>query len=426
MLNELKIPRMGSVENAKMVVWHVAEGDSYAQGDLLYEIETDKTTTEVDALAPGILARRLAEPGDEFKVGDRVGLWAEPGMNAGQLRAELAAIGGDATQAAGAEPEPQPVAAPPAAAPVRPLSLEAAGGRRISPLARRLAAQHGVDVTRLAGSGAAGKITGKDVLAAAESVADEPAAVATAPAPVARAMTAPEPPPAIASPPPSLDGAEVVPHSLRRKTIARRLSEAAAIPALTADMEVDLGALLAHRKTADGQGVSVLGLIAHAAVAALLEHPRLNAHWRDDAVLVWKDVHLGVAVDTPDGLVVPVIRHAERLNPRGLTAEIARLGQVARDGALRPADMEGGTFTLSNPGSLGPVIRAEALLNPPQVALLGLPGIVRVARALPHGDGWAMGIRQVIRPSLTFDHRALDGGPVIQFLNTLKARLESL
>lgn len=135
-------------------------------------------------------------------------------------------------------------------------------------------------------------------------------------------------------------------------------------------------------------------------------------------------VHLGIAVDTPEGLVVPVVRNAESLNARGLTDAIAALADKARAGTLRPQDMEGGTFTISNPGSMGPVVRAEALLNPPQVALLGLPGIVRAPVAIKDGDGWAMAVRPLLRLSLSFDHRALDGGPVIAFLNTLKATLE--
>ena len=143
-------------------------------------------------------------------------------------------------------------------------------------------------------------------------------------------------------------------------------------------------------------------------------------------MLLWGQVHLGVAVDAPDGLIVPVIRNAERYNARGLTDEIAKAARRARDGELRPEDLEGGTFTLSNPGSLGPVLRAEALLNVPQVALLGLPAIVRVAKPVPDGAGWAVAIREVMRPSLTFDHRALDGGAAIAFLNSLKTRLESL
>lgn len=404
MLNELRIPRMGSVENARLLNWRVQEGEAYEPGQVLYEIETDKTSVEVEAEGPGVLARHLAAVGDEFKVGDRIGLWAPPDTAPAALRAALSPQPMPAS-----EPAPSPSSTLPAAvsAPglhaLRPVSRDAAGGRRISPLARRLAAQNGVDLATVTGTGMGGKISGKDVLAASAK---------------------PRPAPVPVSPPrPGSDG-EIVSHSLRRRTIAQRMVEAAAIPTLTADMEVDLTALFARRRSVEGNGASVLGMIAEAAIAALLQHRRLNAHWREDAMVQFGAVHLGIAVDTPEGLVVPVVRNAESLNARGLTDAIAALADKARAGTLRPQDMEGGTFTISNPGSMGPVVRAEALLNPPQVALLGLPGIVRAPVAIKDGDGWAMAVRPLLRLSLSFDHRALDGGPVIAFLNTLKATLE--
>lgn len=425
MLKDLNIPRMGSVENAKLVEWRVAEGQAFEAGDVLYEVETDKTTTEVEAVGPGVLARRLAAVGDEFKMGDRIGLWAEAGASAEALRRALAELddgSAPAEQKTAPQAVPASIAGPPAGQ-VRPLSIRATGGAKISPLARRLAAQNGVDVAALTGSGAQGKITGKDVLAAAaaQGSSDQPQQ-----RPLARAAPVAEPRRVDPASHASAAGSELVPHSTRRRAIARRMTEAAAIPSLTADMEIDLTALMLHRASPEGQGASVLGLISAAVVSTLLDHPRLNAHWQDDAMIVWREVHLGVAVDAPDGLIVPVIRNAERYNARGLTAEIAAIARKARDGALRTGDLEGGTFTVSNPGSLGPVLRAEALLNVPQVALLGLPGIVRLAKAVPDGPGWAMAVRQVIRPSLTFDHRALDGGPAIAFLNSLKSKLESL
>lgn len=291
MLNELRIPRMGSVENARLLNWRVQEGEAYEPGQVLYEIETDKTSVEVEAEGPGVLARHLAAVGDEFKVGDRIGLWAPPGTVPAALRAALSPQPMPAS-----EPAPSPSSTLPAAvsAPglhaLRPVSRDAAGGRRVSPLARRLAAQNGVDLATVTGTGMGGKISGKDVLAASAK---------------------PRPAPVPVSPPrPGSDG-EIVPHSLRRRTIAQRMVEAAAIPTLTADMEVDLTALFARRRSVEGNGASVLGMIAEAAIAALLQHRRLNAHWREDAMVQFGAVHLGIAVDTPEGLVVPVVRNAE-------------------------------------------------------------------------------------------------------------------
>ncbi|MBF9152276.1 dihydrolipoamide acetyltransferase family protein [Novosphingobium jiangmenense] len=417
MLNDLCIPRMGSVENARLLNWRVAEGETFEVGQILYEVETDKTTVEVEADAAGVLAKRTASEGEEFKVGDKVGVWAAPGT---MPTAIAKALGQDAAPKDVSAAQPTNVVSTPAigavpSADVRPLPRAAAVGRKVSPLARRLAAQFGVDLAQVNGTGLGGKIGGSDVLAARD--AGQVKAPLAAPA-------VPPLPPAVSAP--VAEDGELVPHTMRRRTIAQRMSLAASIPTLTADMEIDLGALMAFRKSPQGAGTSVLGLIAHAATSALIEHPRLNAHWRDDAMVAFRSVHLGIAVDAADGLVVPVIRHAERLSPLGLTQAIADLAARARAGQLRPEEMEGGSFTISNPGSIGPVIRAEALLNPPQVALLGLPGIVRAPVAVRHGEDWAMAVRPVIRASLSFDHRALDGGSVIRFLNTLKSRIESL
>ncbi|MCX7283718.1 MAG: dihydrolipoamide acetyltransferase family protein [Novosphingobium sp.] len=422
MLKDLCIPRMGSVENARLLGWRVAEGESFEAGQILYEVETDKTSVEVEASEAGVLARQTASEGEEFKVGDKVGLWAAPGTTPTAIAKAMGDTGSSPAPAKeyAVASSTETVAAAPtsgtiAATDVRPLPRSAAGGRKVSPLARRLAAQFGVDLAAVNGTGLGGKIGGNDVLAARDA--------AQAPAPLSVPAAAPQP---VAAPTPVAHDGELVPHSMRRRTIAQRMTVAASIPTLTADMEIDLGALMAFRKSPQGADTSVLGLIAHAATSALLEHPRLNAHWRDDAMVSFRSVHLGIAVDAPDGLVVPVVRNAERLSPRGMTEAIGGLAARARDGQLRLEEMDGGSFTISNPGSLGPVIRAEALLNPPQVALLGLPGIVRAPVAVKHGDDWAMAVRPVIRASLSFDHRALDGGPVIRFLNTLKARIESL
>jgi len=393
-LKELNIPHMGSVENAKLLSWIVREGESFGEGDILYEVETDKTATEIEASDPGILVRYLAEPDSELKVGDLVGLWAAPGTPAASIEAALAE-----REAAKGEPD-EPVEAVVVAAPAATAPAAASGGEgpRVSPRARQLAAEHGVDLASVSGSGPGGRITGEDIIAAARGAAEESGE------------------------------SETIPHSRRRQTIARRMTEAAAIPTLTADMEIDLTALFAYRaaEKAEGRNVSILAIIAHAAVAVLRAQKILNAQWTDAALLRFEPVHLGMAVETDQGLVVPVIRNAETLDPAGFTAAIAALAERARAGSLKAEELEGGTFTISNPGALGPVIRAEALLNPPQIALLGLPGIAHVPRAIETDGAWTVEVRPIIRPSLSFDHRAVDGGPVIQFLNQLKERLEQL
>lgn len=413
-LSELRIPHSGSVENAKLVSWLIAEGAAFSAGQALYEIETDKTVMEVEAEADGVLARCEAEVGAEMKVGDRVGWTAPVGATASDLAAAVRAL--DASSSAA------PAAAPPAAPTSSAASVDAGAatarpaaeaGARLSPLVRRLAAEHGVDLATVTGTGAGGKITGDDVLNAAKGGS---AGVPTLPGYEAVAVKA-------------------VANSSRRKAIARRLLESARNTAtLTADMQIDLTMLLAarerlnsRRKAAGASGVSVLSFIAHDLCKVLRQRPDFNASYTESHTLLWQDLHLGVAVDSPEGLVVPVIRHADQMDVEQLDAAVRSLAARAREGKLQPADLEGATFTLSNPGSLGPVLRAEAVLNPPQVALLGLPAVLRVPVAVQaEGGAWAVEVRPVVRPSLSFDHRALDGGQVIAFLDDLRQRIETL
>jgi pyruvate/2-oxoglutarate dehydrogenase complex dihydrolipoamide acyltransferase (E2) component len=216
----------------------------------------------------------------------------------------------------------------------------------------------------------------------------------------------------------------------RRRAIARNLAAAAAIPSLTADVQADLTALLAARVEWNAahpdEKLSVLAFLAKACVHALSAHPDLNATFTDSALIRWDTVNLGIAVDAPGGLVVPVIRDAQHLDVRELGSAIKDLAARARNRGLTATDLTGGTFTVSNPGAVGPCLRAEALLNPPQVALLGLPGVRRVPVVVTGADGAeTVAIRSVICPSLTFDHRAVDGGEVIRFLSTLTATIQS-
>jgi len=403
-LTELRIPHSGSVENAKLMSWLVAEGAAYRAGQALYEIETDKTLMEVEAETDGVLARREAAEGDERKVGERVGWCAPAGASAEGIAAALKALDASSANAAGAELAPTPPAS----------SSQAAGpesGGKLSPLVRRLAAEHQVDLARVAGTGPGGKITGDDVLRAAKSAGDAA---------------------------PSIPGYEdvpvkVVPNSSRRKAIARRLLDSVRNSALlTADMQIDLGAVFTAREhlnaTRQSRGeapVSVLAYVAQALCKVLRMRPDFNATFTDSHTMLWQAVHLGVAVDCPEGLVVPVIRDADRLGVEQIDAAVRGLAQRARDNQLKSDELEGATFTLSNPGSLGPVLRAEAVLNPPQVALLGLPALLRTPVAVEGPEGqWTVVVRPVVRPSLTFDHRALDGGQAIGFLVDLKRLLE--
>jgi pyruvate/2-oxoglutarate dehydrogenase complex dihydrolipoamide acyltransferase (E2) component len=231
------------------------------------------------------------------------------------------------------------------------------------------------------------------------------------------------------------DGYADVPHEfskfkLRRRAAARAMVAASQVPTLTADVEVDMTAVLSTRASWNAkheapERLSVMSFLATAAVATLLEHPLLNASYTDAGLLEWRTINLGVAVDAPSGLVVPVIRDAQRLTVVGIAAQVRDLADKARGRGLSPQLLSGGTFTLSNPGAVGPVLRAEALLNPPQVALLGLPAMRRTPVVVTHDDEETVAIRPVLRPSLSFDHRALGGADAIRYLTGLKDKLES-
>lgn len=229
-------------------------------------------------------------------------------------------------------------------------------------------------------------------------------------------------------------GYEDVPHreirlKARRRAIARNLEVSSRIPSLTADMQIDLSQLLDVRAQANGavagdDRLSVMAFVARATASVLIEFPQFNATYTERAMLEWESVNLGVAVDAPGGLVVPVIREVQALGVREINAEARRLAERARTGQLVVEELAGGTFTLSNPGSVGPSVRAEALLNPPQVALLGLPGLKRAPVVVGKSPNESISIRTVLCPSLTFDHRGLDGGDAVRFLSALTQRVE--
>jgi pyruvate/2-oxoglutarate dehydrogenase complex dihydrolipoamide acyltransferase (E2) component len=218
----------------------------------------------------------------------------------------------------------------------------------------------------------------------------------------------------------------------RRRALSRNLEASSRIPTLTADMQMDMSCLLASRaqwNQAEGRGagdrISVSAFVARAALSALQEFPVLNATYTERALIMWDTVNLAVAVDAPGGLVVPVLRDAQTLGVQQISSLIGEVAERARSGGLAVEDMAAGTFTLSNPGSVGPSLRAEALLNPPQVALLGLPGLKRIPTVVSTEDGETVAIRSVLCPSLSFDHRALDGGDAIRFLSALTRRVEN-
>jgi pyruvate dehydrogenase E2 component (dihydrolipoamide acetyltransferase) len=405
----IRMPQPGQMtEECTVLQWFKAEGDTVAKGDPLFEIETDKSNMEIEAFTAGVLLRIDAPVGATVPV-DAVVAWI------GQVGEALPPPG--AAQAPAA-PGPIPVAAALApAAPVRdapvptaspgpvpapaPRSSAPAARIAISPRARRSAAQLGVEARTIVGTGPGGRVVERDVIAAKE------AASALAPA-------------SIAPGPPAAAGAGE-PLSRMRQTIARRLTQNTSVPTFDVTVAVDMTDLLGLRAQlkAIGSGISVTDFVHAATVQALGEHPLLNAS--TDGASVWRHehVHLGVAVSVPAGLLVPVVRDADLLSVSGLHDRTVAVVTAAREGRLGPDELSGSTFTVTNMGMFG-VERFTAIINPGESAILAVSSVTPEPRA--HGGGIA--IRQIMRITLTADHRLIDGALGAEFVNAVRRRLE--
>ena len=367
----ITMPQMGvSVAEGTLVKWHKAPGDWVEADELLLEISTDKIDTEVPAPASGRVG--------EIRVGE--GATVEVGTVLATIETEaLPAPGGEAGPRGGASPETNGVAPPltgppPAAAPP------------VSPVVARLAAEHGIDLSALRGTGEGGRVTKKDVLAHVAAAA------------------------------PRTAGAPLSP--MRRQIAEHMVRSLHTAAHCTSIAEVDMSGVDAARG-----GLSYLPWVAHALVGALREHPALNATLEGDLLTVHEAVHLGVAVSLgDDGLIVPVVRDAHELTPEGIAERVAELAARARSGRLDHEEVGGGTFTITNPGRHG-TLMATPIINQPQVAILDLEAVVR--RPVVVG-GDAVAIRPMAYLCLSWDHRALDGVMAARFLGAVKDRLEAL
>jgi pyruvate dehydrogenase E2 component (dihydrolipoamide acetyltransferase) len=430
MAHPILMPKPGQMtEECVLVAWHKREGDTVKKGDVLFEIETDKSNMDVEAFEEGVLLRRLVEEGQTVPVNAVCAYVGEPGEAVPDaLPVPSADLPGGAAES---ERAPAPVSHPPVPAPAVPAAAtaaaapappraDAAGHLRISPRASRLAADSGIDPRTISDTGPEGRITERDVRAALEAA---PAAAATVAAPAAAATAraapaAPSPAPAT----PAADEAAPQQMSRMRRVIAERLTlSATTVPQFTVTVAVDMTRLLALRTElkAAGTGLSVTDFIVSAAAQALVEFPTVNS--RTDGVSVWprRRVHVGLAVSVPDGLVVPVIRDADRRSLTDLHARATELAEAARNGTLPPDDMTGSTFTISNLGMFG-VDEFCAIINPGESAILAVSSVVPTPVAV--GDG--IGIRQLMKLTLTADHRLVDGELAARFLNALRRRLE--
>ncbi|MEC8116383.1 MAG: 2-oxoglutarate dehydrogenase complex dihydrolipoyllysine-residue succinyltransferase [Pseudomonadota bacterium] len=411
MATEIRVPALGeSVTEATVAKWIRQAGEGVAADEPLVELETDKVTLEVNAPAAGTLAEITIAEGATVEVGALLGVIAEGAAPAVTAAATPAAA--TATPAPAAEAAPAP---PPAAAPA------AAFDKPLSPAVRRLVEENNLDPARIAASGKDGRLVKADVLAAIAAGTAKASAVSAptpAPTPAASAPVAPR-----ADDPRE----ERVRMSRLRQAIARRLKEAQNTAAmLTTFNEVDMGAVMALRneykaefEKKHGVRLGFMSFFAKAAIAALKELPAVNAEIHGDEVIYKNYYDIGVAVGTPQGLVVPVVRDADQLSFAGIEKTIGELGLKARDGKLTLADMSGGTFTISNGGVYGSLM-STPILNPPQSGILGM----HKTQMRPMAVGDKVEIRPMMYLALSYDHRIIDGREAVTFLVRVKEAIE--
>jgi 2-oxoglutarate dehydrogenase E2 component (dihydrolipoamide succinyltransferase) len=411
---EIKVPTLGeSVADATVARWIKTTGDVVAADEPVVELETDKVTLEVPAPAAGTLGEILAPEGANVEVGTSLAM-----LNEGAAPAASPAAPGAPAETAPA-PTPAP-AAPAAAAPAPTPAAAAASDIPLSPAVRRLVEENSLNPAAIAGTGVDGRITKADVLAhlkggSAVTQAAQPAVAATPALP--RQQPRPE------------DAAreERVPMSKLRQVIATRLKTAQNTAAmLTTFNEVDMSAMMALRSTyqqefeaAFGTRLGFMGGFVLASIKALQEFPAVNAEIDGTDIIYKKYYNIGVAVGTPQGLVVPVVRDAGALGLAEIEARIADFGDRARNGKITPDDMAGGTFTISNGGVYGSLM-STPILNPPQSGILGMHKIQK--RAVVVDD--AIVIRPMMYLALSYDHRIIDGREAVSFLARIKELVE--
>jgi pyruvate dehydrogenase E2 component (dihydrolipoamide acetyltransferase) len=429
MATEIKLPRLGQgMESGTIVKWLKSEGDQVEKGEPLYELDTDKVTQEVEADASGVLLKIAVAEG-EVEVGRTIAVIGEQGE---KVDTEVKEPSGDGTAAvehvdedeqeedeqeedeqeegsrgrareqerergrrASAEMSEQ-------VAEIREPSGDNGGRVKASPLARRIARERGIDLRAVAGTGPEGRVVAEDV---------ERTAASGAPAPLATPAAPPE-------------GVEVQQLTSMRKTIARRLTEAWQAPVFQLGITVDMGRAQELRERlvelhGDGVKPTISDLLTKVCAAALVRHREVNALYKGDAVELHPTANIGIAVAIPHGLVVPVIPGCERKSIAEIAAARAAVVERARAGKLQQADLEGGTFTISNLGMYG-IEHFVAVLNPPQAAILAVGSIEDKVVAV---EGQPV-VRPRLELTLTCDHRAIDGATGAQFLDDVKAFLE--
>jgi len=474
---EVVMPQMGvSVSEGTVTKWLKQVGEPIARDEPLLEISTDKVDTEVPSPGEGVVAQIVVQEGETVEVGTVLALIAPAG-------AEIVAPAPAAPAPAEAPAEPEPAIAaaepaalepPPAPVPIAAPSLPqpevaaAPGNGRtfVSPVVARIAAEHGIDPSVIPGTGTGGRVTKKDILAHIESgaaapapapepppavepapaVAPEPvpapvvaAAPAEAPAPAAPPAPAPPRPAAPPAPPEAgeislLPGEALEPMTAMRRGVMEHMRRSLDTSAhVTSAIEADMSRVVALRQKlkpellAQGVNLTYLGFISRATVDTLKDYPWVNGELRGQSIVTRQFVNLGIAVALEDGkgLIVPVIRNAQDLNLTGIARSIQDLAERARTKKLLPDDVQGGTFTITNPGSFG-TFHGTPIINQPQSAILGTYALVKRPWVIQDELGNdVIAIRPIMNLTLTYDHRLVDGAYAGLFLHDLRARLES-
>ena len=416
-----------TMEEGTVVKWSKSEGDAVKVGDVLAEIETDKANMEMEALGAGILRKVLVPAGGKAPVGALIGVIANADEDISAMLASAAAAAPAPTAAAPAPPAPAPASAPaaaPVAAPTPAPALPAVaplpepqagdGGRlKASPLARSIAARQNIPLASVAGSGPGGRIVKRDV----EAYAAHPtASVRPFPTPAARAAALP--------PVPQVTPGAEIPLSSMRRTIAKRLSESKfTAPHFYVTVEIDMDAAVGLREQllrGENVKVSFNDLVVKACARALTRFPTVNASWAVDKIVTHADVHIGVAVAVPDGLIVPVVRNADRKAVVDISHEVKDLAARARDKKLRLDELQGSTFSISNLGMYD-VTEFTAIINPPESAILAVGAVRKVPVVV--NDQVTVGNRMKV--TMSADHRVIDGALAAQYLAEVRRLLEN-
>ncbi len=397
----MTLPKIGvNMVEGVISEWLVAEGDSIKFGDMALRAETDKDIQDIPADQGGTVLKIIAQPGDVVECYAPIAIVGEAGEKFDDLLKELES-GGGAAAAAPAEEEAAPAAAAPAAAP----AAEAApvGRVKISPLARKIAKEMGIDYTKVTPKGV--RITKADILAYKEAApAAAPAAAAPAAAPAAR---------------------NTVPYTGIRKVIGSRMVESTVTkPVAVLTVSVDMTKLIAWRKEINENADIKVGfneLIAKACARALQDHPMINAQLAGDGdtINIMDEINIGIAVDTDRGLLVPVLKDVDKKGVIQLADEFKGLVERVKSGATQPGDLSGGTFTISNLGSFG-IEFFKAIINPPECVILAVGATIKQ----PVVVNDEIVIRPIMKITLTFDHRIVDGAPAAKFLTRVKDLLE--